>query len=175
MLRARGLPAAGACAQGPLRQAKGSRSKRTREELDARRERTKGSRRLWMLSIAKIIRRSMRRKKGRSKPRSRRPGKSSGEAFSPYMKVDWHTRPDNIGHLYYAGCFRCHDAKHVSSDGRVISQDCDQCHTFLPGGSNGLPNMAGPSAFVHPIDLKAIRGMLCSTCHTGGACNARVG
>ena len=91
-----------------------------------------------------------------------------GRSFFPYMKVNWHTHPDNIGHLYYAGCFRCHDGKHVSSDGRVISQDCDQCHTFLQGGPDGQPNMAGTSAFVHPIDLKAIRGMLCSTCHSGG-------
>jgi len=94
-----------------------------------------------------------------------------GRSFFPQMKVDWHTHPDNIGHLYYAGCFRCHDGKHVSSDGRVISQDCEQCHTFLQGGKDGQPNMssAGPSAFAHPIDLKNLRGMLCSTCHTGGA------
>jgi len=93
-----------------------------------------------------------------------------GRNSFPYMKVDWHTHPDNIGHLYYAGCFRCHDGKHVSSDGRVISQDCEQCHTFLQGGSDGRPNMAaGPGGFIHPIDLKAIRGMLCSTCHSGGA------
>ncbi len=93
-----------------------------------------------------------------------------GRIFFPYMKVDWHTHPDNIGHLYYAGCFRCHDGKHVSSDGRVISQECEQCHSFLQTSADGQPAMAttGRAEFVHPIDLKAIKGMLCSTCHSGG-------
>jgi hypothetical protein len=27
----------------------------------------------------------------------------------PYMKVDWRTHPNNIGHFYTPGCFRCHD------------------------------------------------------------------
>ncbi len=89
--------------------------------------------------------------------------------FFPHMKVDWHTHPDNIGHLYYPGCFRCHDGKHVSSDGRVIRQDCEICHTFLESGQNGQPNtLAGRNAFAHPIDLKTISGVLCSNCHTGG-------
>jgi len=94
-----------------------------------------------------------------------------GRSIFPYMKADWRTHPDNIGHLYYAGCFRCHDGKHVSSDGRVISQDCDQCHTFLQSGTDGqsVVSSAGTSAFSHPIDLKALRGMLCSNCHTGAA------
>ncbi len=89
--------------------------------------------------------------------------------FFPYMKVDWHTHPDNIGHLYYPGCFRCHDGKHVSSDGRVISQTCETCHTFLDSSQDGQPNMLGGRPFAHPIDLKALSGMLCSTCHTGAA------
>jgi hypothetical protein len=90
--------------------------------------------------------------------------------FFPYMKVDWHTHPDNIGHLYYPGCFRCHDGKHVSSDGRVIGQGCETCHTFLDTSQDGRPNMvAGGKPFAHPIDLKSISGMLCSTCHTGAA------
>jgi hypothetical protein len=90
--------------------------------------------------------------------------------FFPYMRVDWHTHPDNIGHLYYPGCFRCHDGKHVSPDGRVIGQACETCHTFLDISQDGQPNMsAGGKTFAHPIDLKTIPGMLCSTCHTGAA------
>ena len=27
----------------------------------------------------------------------------------PEMKVNWKTHPNNIGHLYSPGCFRCHD------------------------------------------------------------------
>jgi len=89
--------------------------------------------------------------------------------FFPYMRVDWHTHPDNIGHLYYPGCFRCHDGKHVSSDGRVISPACETCHTFLETSSGGQLNIsAAKDGFVHPIDLKAMPGMLCSTCHSGG-------
>ena len=49
----------------------------------------------------------------------------------PSMKVAWGTYPDNIGHEDFPGCFRCHDDKHKSADGRVISQDCDACHAVL--------------------------------------------
>ncbi len=79
----------------------------------------------------------------------------------PYMKVDWHTHPDNIGHMYYSGCFRCHDGKHVSQDGRVISQACETCHIFLDGS-----RLQG-TTFDHPINLESISGMLCDTCHSG--------
>ena len=51
--------------------------------------------------------------------------------FFPAMKVDWKTHPNNIGHMYYPGCFRCHDGNHVSKDGKVISKDCNSCHTLL--------------------------------------------
>jgi hypothetical protein len=44
------------------------------------------------------------------------------------MKLNWQTHPNNLGHYYYPGCFRCHDGQHVSTDGRVISKDCNQCH-----------------------------------------------
>ena len=48
----------------------------------------------------------------------------------PGMRVDWKTYADNIGHQASPGCFRCHDGKHVSADGRVIRQDCGTCHTL---------------------------------------------
>jgi hypothetical protein len=47
------------------------------------------------------------------------------------MKVSWGTYVDNIGHEDFIGCFRCHDESHESEDGRVISQDCDSCHSIL--------------------------------------------
>ena len=31
----------------------------------------------------------------------------------PEMKVDWRTHPNNVGHYYFQGCFRCHDGNHV--------------------------------------------------------------
>src|SRR5581483_4572860 len=47
--------------------------------------------------------------------------------YFPEMKIDWKTHPNNIGHFYYPGCFRCHDGQHVSKDGKVISRDCNVC------------------------------------------------
>ena len=35
------------------------------------------------------------------------------------------------GHLYFNGCFRCHDGQHVSPEGKVVSKDCDLCHTVM--------------------------------------------
>ncbi len=49
----------------------------------------------------------------------------------PGMKVGWGTYPNNIGHEDFLGCFRCHDDKHRSADGRTIAQDCAACHTPL--------------------------------------------
>ncbi|HTO76796.1 MAG TPA: NapC/NirT family cytochrome c [Thermoanaerobaculia bacterium] len=49
----------------------------------------------------------------------------------PEMKVTWGSHPNNIGHDDFLGCFRCHDGKHKSSDGRVIQDDCETCHQVL--------------------------------------------
>lgn len=49
----------------------------------------------------------------------------------PGMRVAWGTYPNNIGHEDFLGCFRCHDDKHKSADGRAITQDCAACHTLL--------------------------------------------
>lgn len=46
----------------------------------------------------------------------------------PAMHVTWGTHPNNLGHVDAPGCFRCHDDKHKTEDGRVIKQDCDLCH-----------------------------------------------
>lgn len=88
----------------------------------------------------------------------------------PYMKVNWRTHPDNIGHLYYRGCFRCHDGKHVSADGRVITQKCDTCHTIIGERTSAKLIPTTPSQpFKHPIDLSSLKGVPCNTCHTGAA------
>jgi len=49
----------------------------------------------------------------------------------PEMKVGWGVHPNHIGHEDFLGCFRCHDDKHKSADGRTITQDCSACHTIL--------------------------------------------
>jgi hypothetical protein len=47
----------------------------------------------------------------------------------PAMKVTWGTYPSHIGHVDTQGCFRCHDDSHKTADGKVISQDCELCHS----------------------------------------------
>jgi hypothetical protein len=48
----------------------------------------------------------------------------------PAMNVTWGTYPNNIGHVDFPGCFRCHDDAKKMKDGRVIKQDCELCHTM---------------------------------------------
>jgi len=49
----------------------------------------------------------------------------------PEMGVTWGSHPNNIGHEDSLGCFRCHDGKHKSSDGKIITDDCEACHQVL--------------------------------------------
>ncbi len=53
-----------------------------------------------------------------------------GRNVFPAMKVKWATYPNNIGHTFFNGCFRCHDDNHKASDGSVIKQDCETCHAM---------------------------------------------
>jgi hypothetical protein len=80
----------------------------------------------------------------------------------PEMNVDWRTHPDNIGHFYFSGCFRCHDNQHVSSDGRVISNDCHICHEVLS-------STEAAATFEHPVDIGDLREVRCGECHTGAS------
>jgi NapC/NirT cytochrome c family, N-terminal region len=88
----------------------------------------------------------------------------------PYMKVDWRTHPNNIGHFYTPGCFRCHDGQHVSADGKVIPKDCTTCHTVLSQLQSGLPLIRHEVGvpFEHPVDIGDLTQVTCSDCHTGG-------
>jgi hypothetical protein len=62
-------------------------------------------------------------------------GQQVGEIYLrnifPNMKVSWGTYPNNIGHEDFLGCFRCHDGNHKTADGKLISDDCEACHTVL--------------------------------------------
>jgi nitrate/TMAO reductase-like tetraheme cytochrome c subunit len=49
----------------------------------------------------------------------------------PDMKVTWGVHPNNLGHVDYPGCFRCHDGSHTSADGQTITNDCTACHNLL--------------------------------------------
>ncbi len=89
--------------------------------------------------------------------------------FFPYMRVNWRTHPNNIGHLYFPGCFRCHDGNHVSKDGKVISKDCNSCHTVLEQQESGTQVAALPTqTFKHPVDIGDLTQVNCSDCHNGG-------
>jgi len=44
------------------------------------------------------------------------------------LKVTWGTYPNNLGHTDDPGCFRCHDASHLTADKQTIEQDCNACH-----------------------------------------------
>jgi nitrate/TMAO reductase-like tetraheme cytochrome c subunit len=90
--------------------------------------------------------------------------------FFPEMKADWRHYPDNIGHKDWPGCFRCHDGKHVSSDGKkIISNDCNSCHLILSQGSGAQFNQLSPQGlkFAHPMD-DYDPAYQCTDCHNGG-------
>jgi c(7)-type cytochrome triheme protein len=90
--------------------------------------------------------------------------------FFPEMRVNWQAYPDNIGHKEFPGCFRCHDGKHVSADGRVIRRDCGTCHDFLEKQRSGDLVLVGATpAFGHPWKLGGKHAEIrCGACHDGG-------
>ena len=91
----------------------------------------------------------------------------------PSMRVAWSAYPDNIGHLYFSGCFRCHDGSHQTDRGETISRDCTLCHDIGIQGPRGKEMEAarfGKSlSFRHPVDIgNAWQETPCTDCHTGG-------
>lgn len=49
----------------------------------------------------------------------------------PEMRISWGTYPNNLGHVDFPGCFRCHDGSHASASGDTVTQDCEACHHVL--------------------------------------------
>jgi hypothetical protein len=49
----------------------------------------------------------------------------------PEMNVKWGVYPNHLGHEDFPGCFRCHDGRAGSKEGRELTQDCDTCHKTL--------------------------------------------
>jgi nitrate/TMAO reductase-like tetraheme cytochrome c subunit len=90
--------------------------------------------------------------------------------FFPLMRADWRAYPNNIGHLDWPGCTRCHDDNHVATDGRrkIQFSDCKQCHIILAQGNGAKLEQlqAEGVAFQHPGG--DVTGMACNDCHTGG-------
>ncbi len=89
----------------------------------------------------------------------------------PEMKVRWSVHPNNIGHLEFNGCFRCHNGNHKSNNGKIIPRTCTVCHLINAQGPKGNMEKAsfGQSLeFRHPVDIdEAWKETLCTECHTG--------
>ncbi len=89
----------------------------------------------------------------------------------PEMKVRWDAYPNNIGHIEFMGCFRCHNGTHRAETGKLISRDCSLCHDI---DAQGPPDnfetapINGTLEFKHPTDIdEAWKETACVECHTG--------
>ena len=85
--------------------------------------------------------------------------------FFPEMKTDWQTHPNNIGHFYSQGCFRCHDGEHVSNTGKVVSNDCNVCHSVIYDSAGPPEKNVKTGPFQHPVDLGGLASHKCEFCH----------
>jgi nitrate/TMAO reductase-like tetraheme cytochrome c subunit len=91
--------------------------------------------------------------------------------FFPEMKASWISYPDNVGHMIFPGCFRCHDGLHKTEDKKLTikANDCNTCHTILAQGAGDELNKLAPAGqkFNHPGgDLDD--NPSCIDCHNGG-------
>ena len=68
------------------------------------------------------------------------------------------------------GCFRCHNDRHASESGKVISKDCNLCHDILAQGtpdSMQYSTSFEPLEFEHPVDIgEDWKTEFCSMCHS---------
>jgi hypothetical protein len=125
-------------------------------------------------AAATAIEKSLRDKFGEG-PAVGRAIEAAQRAYSqnifPEMKASWQSYPNNIGHLIYPGCMRCHDGKHKTADGKIVRRECDVCHTILAQGSGDRRQTATGLAsleFEHPEDIgDEWRATLCAECHSG--------
>jgi len=99
---------------------------------------------------------------------------SYGRNYDPLMKVSWKNFPSNRGHRHALGCFRCHDGKHVSEDGAVLSKDCNLCHVLLEHQVSGKKDVKSAVirvlTYPHPVEIgDSYLAMNCSDCHGAAA------
>ncbi len=91
--------------------------------------------------------------------------------YDPSMKVSWKNFPNNQGHRFSPGCFRCHDGKHRSDDGAILSRDCSLCHLLIERTEEAIASRPDKAVFQvmkypHPTDIgDAWKEMLCHECH----------
>jgi hypothetical protein len=91
----------------------------------------------------------------------------------PTMNVNWKTYSSNIGHRNWPGCFRCHDGRHVSKTGKILTTECSVCHTMPQRGPLMPLGAVMPDPKIqtkwHPMELKGKHETtLCSNCHSAG-------
>ncbi len=67
------------------------------------------------------------------------------QSVYPEQKSDWDSHPNNIGHEFSPGCFRCHDGKHLNDLDEAIRLECNVCHS--------IPVVAGTTDFVAEIEI----------------------
>ncbi len=67
------------------------------------------------------------------------------DSVFPEQKANWDTHPNNVGHVYSPGCFRCHDGKHLNAEEEAIRLECNLCHA--------IPIVATPQDFTTKIEI----------------------
>lgn len=89
--------------------------------------------------------------------------------YFTYMQANWKKFPDHIAHTYTPGCFRCHDGgRHLSDDGKVISNDCNSCHLIISQEfyDGKVEQSLNGLNFIHPIGFGySVKDQLCTDCH----------
>jgi hypothetical protein len=87
------------------------------------------------------------------------------------MKVNWATYANNIGHRQWPGCFRCHDDRHFTPEGKVLSKSCTLCHTMPQRGPLLPLGITAPISTENwhqwPLQGKHAE-ILCNQCHKAG-------
>ena len=74
----------------------------------------------------------------------------------PEMKVKWSVYPNNIGHMEFMGCFRCHNDNHSTQQGRLIKKDCNLCHSI---NAQGPPDKLELSSINSFLQFKHLIGL----------------
>ncbi|MBI4397919.1 MAG: NapC/NirT family cytochrome c [Candidatus Omnitrophica bacterium] len=89
--------------------------------------------------------------------------------FFPQMKVSWKAYPEHIGHMISTGCFRCHDGKHKTTEGKAISNKCETCHAIVAQGPpEAMETSMTGLEFRHPDQTEeGWKEMSCTDCHDG--------
>ena len=77
--------------------------------------------------------------------------------FFPHMRVSSKAYPNNIGHMTDLSCSRCHDGKHVSATGKVLSKDRVLSHTILYQGTDPIPTTLAVTGLESSIYPRLVR------------------